>query len=238
MASLRTFVAAGIALVTLGATAHAADPAWPPPPPPSKPAFTELWSGWYLRGDVGYRFHRIGSIDAAGMPVTDSTFDNTPVVGGGFGYKYQWFRTDFTVDYGPQAKFNASNPVVPALYSMKVDSAVGLANIYADLGSWAGFTPYVGAGVGISYVRTADYTVSNLVPTTPIPTREKWNFAWAAMFGVSFAITQQIALDVGYRYVRLGDAVSGLQPPNFNTATTLKGISAQDVRIGIRFYLD
>jgi opacity protein-like surface antigen len=31
----------------------------------------------------------------------------------------------------------------------------GLFNAYADLGEWYGFTPYIGAGVGVSYVRTS-----------------------------------------------------------------------------------
>ena len=42
------------------------------------------------------------------------------------------------------------------------DTLTVLVNGYVDFGTWYGFTPYLGAGVGISYLRTGDYTVASL----------------------------------------------------------------------------
>ena len=42
-----------------------------------------------------------------------------------------------------------------------------LANGYVDIGSWGGFTPYVGAGAGVTWVQTkqsVNWTMSNNLP--------------------------------------------------------------------------
>ena len=225
------------------ANAHAADPAgnWPPPYQ-QKPAqvFNEMVSGWYMRGDIGYRFNSIGSVTASSpaTPITSSKIDNVFAGGIGVGYKFQWFRADVTFDYGTQAKYHGDIAAAPSYYNMKIDTLTMLANAYLDIGTWYGFTPYVGAGVGSSYVRTGDYTLASVGTAIPIPTRSTWNFSWAAMGGVSYQLLPNIVIDVGYRYLKIGDAKSGFEPPAFVNATTVKNLSAQEVRLGFRFLLD
>src|SRR5256885_3220060 len=122
MARLRTLVAVSAAAVAFSAAAHAADPARSWPQPLSKPAvrFTELMSGWYLRGDIGYRLNRVDSVVGATAEVTSYNIDNVVAAGAGVGYKYQWFRADVTVDYGGQPKFSGNAAGVPAFYSFKI----------------------------------------------------------------------------------------------------------------------
>ena len=93
-----------------------------------------------------------------------------------------------------------------------------MVNGYADLGSWYGFTPYVGAGVGF-----ARNTLSGLTDTAfntlaggsmsssagYAGDHSKWNFAWALMAGLSFDVTQNLKLDLGYRYLDVGKFASG-----------------------------
>lgn len=243
MPSFKSLIIAAAGAVAFAASAQAADmPGNWPPPYQQKPAqtFSEMTSGWYIRGDIGYRFNRIGSVDSSSpaTPVTGSSIDNTLSAGLGGGYKYRWFRADLTVDYGPQAKFHGDVPGAASFYSMKIDSLTVLANAYFDMGTWYGFTPYIGAGVGTSYLRTGDYTNASLGNAIPIPTRANWSLSWAAMAGVSYQILPNIALDFGYRYLKIGDAKSGFEPPAFTNATTVKNISAQELRVGVRFMLD
>ena len=100
------------------------------------------------------------------------------------------------------------------------------------------FTPYVGGGMGTSWVRTGDYAVASLGPNVAITPRPKWNFSWALMGGVSYQLLPNIVIDLGYRYLRIGDAASGFEPPANLAYTSVKNISAQDVRVGFRFLLD
>ena len=39
-------------------------------------------------------------------------------------------------------------------------------NGYADLGTWSGVTPYVGAGVGFAYNKLSGFTDTRLLPIT------------------------------------------------------------------------
>ena len=232
------FATAWFGALALGATAHAADPrSWPPPPQIQRANIAELMSGWYLRGDVGYRFNRIGTPDSAN-PITSPQFDNAAVLGGGAGYKYQWFRADLTVDYGTAAKFRGTTAQATRQpqYSAKIDTATALANVYIDFGTWNGFTPYAGVGVGMSLLRSADYVNTRLPASELVSTAQRWNFSWAGMGGVSYQFTPNWAIDAGYRYIRLGNAIGGTE--STNQVTTFKSLSAHEIRVGFRYLLD
>lgn len=75
-------------------------------------------------------------------------------------------------------------------------------------------------------------------------TRQNWNrqtfrttykLGWALMGGVAIDITRNMKLDVGYRYLSLGDYTS---LPNRAGNTTTKRLSAQEVRLGVRYLID
>jgi opacity protein-like surface antigen len=239
MARIATLLVAAVAGLAFAAAARAADVpgAWPPDVERPSPKYRELRSGWYLRGDVGYRFNRIGHVDASNG-VTSRTFDNAVSAGGGFGYKERWFRTDLTVDYGAPAKFNGTTQSSSAQpqYTTSIDATTMLINGYLDLGTWAGLTPYVGAGIGASLLRTYDYRNSALPAGELVPLQPKWNLAWAATAGVSYRVLPSWAIDVGYRYLSLGTALSG--PQSTGSPTAFRNLSAQEVRVGFRFLID
>ncbi len=67
----------------------------------------------------------------------------------------------------------------------------------------------------------------------------KWNFAWALSAGASYAINPQWSLDVGYRYLNLGDAQSGKieNAAGETTHIDYKDIDAHEVRVGLRYNL-
>src|SRR6266852_2973838 len=118
MSWLRTLVVSGAALTVLTASARGADmpdyPSLPMPLPtrdrPRQPV--EIFSGWYLRGDIAYRFQRSGSSssgDPTQVPNPNSVkLDNTMLGALGAGYKAQWFRVDLTGDYGWRSKYVAT----------------------------------------------------------------------------------------------------------------------------------
>ena len=70
-------------------------------------------------------------------------------------------------------------------------------------------------------------------------TAANWNFSWAAMGGVSYQFSPNLLLDVGYRYLKLGERSSGTVPPTYTTRVTyFRDMSAQEIRIGLRWMLD
>ncbi len=239
MRRMKIFAAAIPFALLLAGAAHAADLPMPPLPPlvQKAPVLVEEYaSGWYLRGDFGYRFNAIGDVLATVAPNPSNTrVDDSIAVGGGLGYKAGWFRADATFDYGARASYRGDTPAASANYTTKIDTYTVLGNAYLDLGTWSGFTPYVGGGAGGSFLRTGDFaTAVPAMSGTPILGR--WQFTWAAMGGFSYAFAPKVLLDLGYRYINFGDALTQFDAvPN---QLNLKNLAAQEVRIGVRYTLD
>lgn len=203
---------------------------------PRKPVFSAL-HGWYLRGDLGYRLGKVSGVDVtpAGPTLTDSKLDGAIDFSIGGGLKLDWFRTDLTLDYAAPAKFHAtSNPATPDDVTAKIQALSLMMNGYVDLGTWYGFTPYVGAGVGAAFLRVGDYQSIGVPPASQAAAKD-WNLTYAAMAGVAFAVSRNMMLDVGYRYHNLGNA------PMLTDATgslQVKDIAAHEIRFGLRWYFD
>src|SRR5262245_9341659 len=163
----RALVIGTIAALVSSAAAQAADPprSWIPPVyERPAPRYVEMVSGWYVRGDFGYRFNEMSSVEG-GRPTTSFNYPDSFGVTAGFGYKYQWFRADATADYAPRVTARANSTFAGASqpqYTTKIDALSLLANFYIDMGTWYGFTPYVGAGLGVTYLRSRDYEDTTL----------------------------------------------------------------------------
>lgn len=130
-------------------------------------------------------------------------------------------------------------------YKASLNSFDALVNGYIDLGTWHSITPYIGAGVGLSFghyqtssaYTQADLTSYNLTITDPVSSAsyhifydrsasgEYYNFAFAAMAGVSIDVFDHTKLDIGYRYLNLGNILGS-------------NLSTQEVRAGLRYMVD
>jgi opacity protein-like surface antigen len=150
----------------------------PPPPPVDQPV--EFGTGWYLRGDVGYSNMPVPVVVADFA----NNLGRTGAASGGIGFGYQynsWLRTDFEIDRAVFRPSSAQAPIwcpsgtvmdnqstklpVGYLYdpnetctpyvTAHLNRTTPMFNAYLDLGHWSGFTPYVGAGVGMSYLQSS-----------------------------------------------------------------------------------
>ncbi len=194
----------------------------------------EFVSGWYLRGDLGYRFQRLGGAsDVVNGEFASKDLKNAGVLGLGAGYKWRWLRLDLTGDYAWRARFTGSNDGGLTTVGAKLESYTLLANGYVDLGTWWGFTPYLGAGIGSAYLTMSGYETNPA--TVDANSTSRWNLAWAVHAGVSYNISHNTLLDLSYRHVDLGSITGGPQSVN---PLTLKHLSGDEVRLGMRFLLD
>ena len=69
-----------------------------------------------------------------------------------------------------------------------------MANAYFDYLTCTPWTPYVGAGMGVSYLKVDDGNYA----------RSGYRLAWQVMGGMTYDINSHWALDLGYRYADLG----------------------------------
>jgi opacity protein-like surface antigen len=245
-------LAVGVALTVMSA-AHAADL---PQPVIVQPVF----SGWYLRGDIGFSNQSVDSL--TNVQDVDNTvvdvgmgFDAAPIYGLGVGYYFNdWLRFDVTGEYRSKANFHGSQIITSDCCGTITDEYSGsksewlfLANAYLDLGTWSGFTPFIGAGVGFSRNTISSFqdvcTVCAGGGVAFAEDQSKWNFAWALHAGVSYRVNRNFAIEFAYRYVDLGDAESGdiytyLGQNNVNNPMEFNHITSHDFRLGLRVNLD
>jgi len=260
MRSVKFLVAAGAASL-LSSMAFAADMAIMPPPPMSyAPPAIEDFGGWYLRGDIGFSNQKVNRLDTPGYhdpgitvpPTIGLGFDTAGTFGLGVGYRVNnWFRADVTGEYRGNANFHgldivSFNGAVIGTdeYRASKSEWLALVNAYVDLGTWWCMTPFIGAGVGAS--RT---TISNFVDiNTPnlgvafAPSASKWDLAWALHAGVAYKVSPGLTLELAYRYVNLGDGVTGplTNFVGFTRGRTMqfKDITSNDLKFGVRWELN
>jgi opacity protein-like surface antigen len=221
-------IAATVLLTSLLATAaHGADvprlqprSSYTPPP-----ATGWSYSGWYVRGDLGWRFNRVGDVSVSGAadPTGDKLSDGV-TAGGGFGLKSSFWRADVTADYSFPVNYTGTIATADDTHA-KISSISVLLNGYLDLGTWYGLTPYVGAGAGGAMVKVTDVQG----PITS-GSNSRWNFAWAGMAGVAWTVAPNVQIDFGYRYINLGKGESA--GPN---AIEFSNLGGHEVRVGLRW---
>jgi opacity protein-like surface antigen len=219
-----------------------------PPPPPSD-------RGLYIKGYVGQANSNVGSIwtqdyDTNTFTVHHKDIKSSPLFGLGVGWRHShWLRFDATGDYRGDALFVGHDQYPAGFnflsgtneYTADVESWLGLANAYIDMGNWCGFTPFIGAGIGFSTLTVTGLKDVN-VPRGGIgfgQDNTNTNFAWALHAGVSFDVSPQMAIDLAYRYADLGTAQSGVATAYNGTASNsglfIKDITANDVMLGMRY---
>ncbi|NKB50886.1 MAG: outer membrane beta-barrel protein [Rhizobiaceae bacterium] len=150
-------------------------------------------------------------------------------------------------------------PVTGTCYSSanaQVNASSLMANVYADLGTYWGIRPYVGAGLGAAYVSWNDFTISDYCDGSQstdcgagggvglntryqgtYTTENSWTLAANAMLGVSYELSRGLNLDVGYRYTYLGEAGVARAADNSGIFSdlTVGNTHIHEVRMGLRY---
>lgn len=226
-----------------------------------EPVHVAAANGWYIRGDVGYVVN--GKVHADyvtyGAPGGSNTLEGKLGNGfsGGAGVGYQitdYLRGELAGDYLFGAKFKGSSTGGPCLIAgssvpncVSTDndtySAMSLmANAYVDLGTFSGFTPYVGAGLGVSKIkwdglRNSECNAANPASCNPEVVHEGGKglrASLALMVGASYDVTCNLKADVGYRYRHTSGGkmfeYAGFAGPGDN-----KALKSHEIRTGLRW---
>lgn len=220
-----------------------------PVPAPEPVPFKD--AQWYLRFDIGGSF--VGEVDVdvegGGVVPRDAGEIPTSIFGEvGFGYRYNKnFRADFTTSFHDSYALTDANPQNYVARLSAIELATGdtltneydvvrtdelnvrnqstnLVNLYYDFANGSRFTPYVGAGVGVTYVNT-DRRVTevatcrqgerssvpgvpqacfpdagdDIITTSTQEEEHEWLFSGALMAGFSYDFNEYVAFDAGYR---------------------------------------
>jgi opacity protein-like surface antigen len=205
--------------------------------------------------------------------------DNKTIFNYGGGVGYHWtksFRTDVTLDrrnpdnyhgrgsYAYEYQTNTT-PVVTQPTNTRVmgtivdeaavKSGALLLNGYYDIGTYRGFTPYVGGGLGMALLSVnrhgssaeqyCSYNAAAVSPAVACPPSNyaalshgtasgrtsQLAFAASATAGVSYSLTSNTALDVNYRYL----FINGTDVTAGNSKLHIGDIGEHQLRTGLRW---
>lgn len=266
MGAFNTAALAGALVISATAVAMGAD--MPPPPMPAYPPAPLRGSidasGIYLRGDVGMGVMTETKATYQNLPATTAVtynygdYGNVGFAGIGVGYQFNnWFRFDVTGELRGNAKIAFRDSYSDAFGNRGTNSITGtlrssvfLANAYVDLGNWYGLTPFLGAGVGFAAHKVSSLDdVGNALPAAgggPFAAvgsfngKSKTNVAWALMAGLAYDVTPNVKMELGYRYLNMGKAESGVAcqitcPAGVSIG--FRDIQSHDIRLGFRWLL-
>ncbi|MCX7340540.1 MAG: outer membrane beta-barrel protein [Hyphomicrobiales bacterium] len=142
-------------------------------------------------------------------------------------------------------------------YNGSVSSSVFLANAYVDLGTFCQLgciTPFLGAGIGF-----ANNTFSSVNDTSTqfvfdpatntfgapfgatqsfFASKSKVDLAWAVMAGLSYDVSRNVKLEVGYRYLNMGKVETGGLVGQPADTIRLRDLASHDFRLGMRWMLN
>ena len=146
------------------------------------------------------------------------------ILGVGMGYHINnYFRTDLTVGYR-----GWGNVDMKADRSKRTDvwSIPVLANFYLSYPLPHNFNVYGMAGLGMAWNKTDDMRDAKGAT--------KSNFAWTVGAGIEHMFTDCMSLDLGYRYVDLGQA--RVKSKAGYTGRSKEDMRAHDIKLTARFY--
>jgi opacity protein-like surface antigen len=188
-------------------------------------AVREFISPWYVRGDVAYWF----STNSGG---SSPSFSDVAAVDVGIGYRGVGWRADVTSSYAFQPHANISPFGTPDIRA-RINVFATLFNGYYELGTWYGLTPYVGGGLGFSYLRPIQFASVSLPNGSNNP--GTYDLAWDMTAGFSYPLSRNFLIDAGYRYLHVGSPKTVF--PGVGTLDW-GGMNFHEIRTGFRYLID
>lgn len=178
---------------------------------------------------VGFDFSKISKVNArAELEYTyKDTVKFTP-------------RADLFVVNTPD--FSDSIPLpegFPGLLVNELRSQSLMLNGYYDFKNTSKFTPYLGAGVGVTRIKNKQSLNPEFFIESDSQSDTSNTFTWSANVGVAYQVTENVALDLGYRYVDAGEIEFNTNNslffgPNSDMKTTADLVS-HDYSLGLRY---
>ena len=117
------------------------------------------------------------------------------------------------LEYGAYGRISKSSGDGGHSVHAKTGLQTLLANVYWDITTWHGFTPYVGAGLGMAFLKTAGHVDHSRIMSDLVGSNSDTDTVFAGQIGLgcSYAFTENISADIGYRFLTMDNGdVSGI----------------------------
>lgn len=182
---------------------------------------------WYIAGKAGVSFMELDDIEDNTGGTTEEADDTVALVGLAAGYNWEGkapIRTELELAYRSQLEEEFGNGAFKAEWDVRIVTL--MVNGYYDFDTGTAFTPYVGLGLGSAYIDSSYENNLGVEADKSVLT-----YAVSGGAGCGYALTDHVTLDLGYRYLKTGDAE--LDDDNGNEASGSP--SAHEITLGLRY---
>ncbi len=165
----------------------------------------------------------IGFGGGGGTSAVDEEIENTGFIEGGLGCQVtETFRVEAVG--GVRLRSSIRDPY--NTLDADLQSYVGFVNVFYDITNYGGWTPYIGAGVGVAY-----HEITNVSQPVDSASGDNVDIAINLQAGFSYDITPSFKLDAAYRLTDLGEARSGGAVP-----LVVDDIIVHEFKVGLRYH--
>lgn len=199
--------------------------------------------GSYVSLGTGYGDAKEANIKVPGPGLESDEVGNSPVFTGAFGYQYSPnLRAELEVAYHPDYAVEEEFSVMGT--SVEVDAEISalsaMVNVFYDF-PMESFTPFIGAGAGVSKNEIFDITNTALNgPSAGFAVIGEGDshtgFAWQLMAGVHVPLRENLSLKLAYHYADLGKVMTAANSAGGLTVPPSEGeLLIHDLRVGLRY---
>ena len=117
------------------------------------------------------------------------------------------------LEYGVYGRISKTSGEGDHSVHAKVGLQTLLANVYWDITTWHDFTPYIGAGLGMAFLKTEGAVNHTGIAADLLGSKSDTDTVFAGQIGLgcSYAFTENISADIGYRFLTMDNGnVSGI----------------------------
>ena len=176
----------------------------------------------YVSGKVSYDFNKVkvkasNVNDSVAHAKLDKNLFGTHVA---YGIRAGYVRGEVELNNSRDIKRNYVSDEGLDIEHFRLYKHSVMANVYFDYLTCTPWTPYVGAGLGTSYLK-ADFGNE---------AKSVYNLAWQVMAGVAYDVNSHWTLDAGYRYADLGRVRK-----NFGDSVAKVSARDHEILFGVRY---
>ena len=240
----KTLLLAGIATSLLAANANAVELN---PYVSAKAAFVKMENDANVNSDYSYsgRYHFQNAL--ANEKHKDDVWGLRFAAGAATPVKYGQVRGEFELGWNDDAKDSNNFAFkIRDTYNHKFATELSvysaMLNVYYDIDTGTKFTPYVGGGIGMAYLKNkTKVTGSTTAGALNLGSSESENnFAWNIGAGVSYALNDKVSIDAGYRYSDYGNVKESVSQkvPGLGAPLNVDGkydVTSHEFLIGARY---
>ncbi|MFJ4158000.1 outer membrane protein [Pseudomonas sp. NPDC089752] len=176
--------------------------------------------------------HKARNMDSSARPGIGafvSGDDRHQEITGSFAVGYRFgngWRLEGELSLPQKNKFTSGSSAFPtSLNEHQIESRRVMFNIYRDQKLTQALSIYASAGLGLAQLESAGWQGNE---SRQYGTATQTNLAWSLGAGLAYEVTERMTLDLGYRYVDMGNTESG-----WNNFQNVRGLQDEKMRANL-----